>query len=96
MDGGHPSLARLMRAHGNFAEYVPFILLLMLIGELNHSPHVLLHSMGTLLILGRMCHVVSLLYVEPVKQKYRLRVIAMVMTFTTLVIGAVNCLGLAI
>ena len=37
-DGGEKTLLRHIRVHGNFGEYVPFILMLMLMGELLGAP----------------------------------------------------------
>ena len=39
-DGGKRKLARGIRAHGNFAEYVPLVLVLMSIAELSQAPRV--------------------------------------------------------
>jgi len=35
--GQHPDLEAAIRAHGNFAEYVPLSLLLIVFAEINHS-----------------------------------------------------------
>jgi len=45
-----------VRAHGNFAEYTPFAVLLMLLVELQGGPAVLLHIIGLLLLLGCAVH----------------------------------------
>jgi len=54
--GGHPSLERAMRAHGNFIEYVPLALILLLLCELNGAASTTLHGLGIALILGRLAH----------------------------------------
>jgi hypothetical protein len=54
--GGHPSLERAIRVHGNFIEYVPLILLLMLVCELSGVRLLWLHVMGVALVLGRVFH----------------------------------------
>lgn len=82
-DGNHPELANAIRAHGNFAEYVPFALLLM--GMLNFqglSP-VLIHVMGCVLVLGRVIHAYSI-----TKDILKLRPVGMGMTFTVIVTAA--------
>jgi uncharacterized membrane protein YecN with MAPEG domain len=55
-DGGHPLLARAIRGHANFAEYVPLALLLLLILELSRFSIYTIHALGVLLLLGRLMH----------------------------------------
>ena len=54
--GGHPALERAIRAHGNFIEYVPLILVLLLLLELSGLGAIWLHVMGIALTLGRILH----------------------------------------
>ena len=63
-DGGNAALARRVRTHGNFAEYVPFALLLMAIDEINGTSEWLLVLMGLALVAGRLSHAYSLLVTE--------------------------------
>ena len=53
-DGGEKALLRCLRVQANFAEYVPFCLLLMTLAELQGLPGWLLHSMGLALLTGRL------------------------------------------
>jgi uncharacterized protein len=55
-DGGNPVLLRRMRAHGNFAEYVPMILVLIALLELGHTAPWLLHTLGSTLLVARLLH----------------------------------------
>ena len=55
-DGGDPLVLRRMRGHANFAEYVPFILLLMGILELSHFSIYFLHGAGIVLVVARLLH----------------------------------------
>ncbi len=55
-DGGNPVLLRRIRAHGNFSEYVPFILILIGILELSHLPNIILHLLGITLLVARLLH----------------------------------------
>ena len=55
-DGGDPELNRRMRVHGNFAEYIPLSLLVMLLLELAGVATIVLHGLGVVLILGRLVH----------------------------------------
>jgi hypothetical protein len=55
-DGGNPAMLRRIRGHGNFAEYVPLILVMMGILELSHYSVYLLHAMGITLVIARLLH----------------------------------------
>lgn len=83
-DGGDKMLLTAIRAHGNFAEYIPFALILMILAELNQAPFWLLHGVGVILVFGRLCHATSMLIVEPKNGDYRLRIAGMMSTFTSL------------
>ncbi len=54
--GEDRALERRIRAHGNFAEYVPIALLFMALLEINAAPVWLLHVLGGLLVAGRLLH----------------------------------------
>jgi len=54
--GEDPDLERATRAHGNFIEYVPLALILLLMLELEISQMWLLHLLGAMLLLGRSMH----------------------------------------
>jgi uncharacterized membrane protein YecN with MAPEG domain len=66
-DGGDPVLLRRIRAHGNFSEYVPFILLMMGILELSHFSTYLLHVLGITLVVARLLHAYALSFTEKFK-----------------------------
>lgn len=59
-DGGDSDFQRLIRAHGNFAEYTPIALILLLVGEVNHLPAVVLHVAGIAILFGRLLHAFGL------------------------------------
>ncbi len=54
--GTEPAMARMVRVHGNFVEYVPLALLLLLLAELNGLPAPFLHVAGAVLLASRMLH----------------------------------------
>lgn len=58
--GSNPLMLRMVRIHGNAAEYIPIAVLLMLIFELNGGAHTTLHVCGCALILGRVLHAAGL------------------------------------
>jgi len=91
--GGNPTMHRAMRVHGNFAEYVPFSLLLLFLFELQGAHFLLIHLLGACLLLGRFAHAQG---VSREKEDYRYRVFGMLMTFATLVGSAVGVLVLYI
>ena len=55
-DGGDPMMQRRIRAHGNFAEYTPLILILIGFLELNGTAPWIVHALGASLLLGRLMH----------------------------------------
>jgi uncharacterized protein len=55
-DGGNPALLLKMRRHGNFIEWVPFVLVLMIMAEAQGAGPYWLHAAGVLLVLGRLVH----------------------------------------
>jgi uncharacterized protein len=54
--GGNPTLERVIRVQGNFVEYVPLTLLLMLLLELGGTASLRLHLMGATLTVARLLH----------------------------------------
>lgn len=55
-DGGNLELLLRIRRHGNFCEWVPMVLIAMLLAEGNGAPAMYLHASGALLVLGRLIH----------------------------------------
>ncbi len=55
-DGGNPTMLTAMRRHGNMAEFMPFALLMMALGEAGGLSAPWLHASGLLLVLGRVVH----------------------------------------
>lgn len=58
--GGERRLERMIRVQGNFVEYIPVALLLLLLNELNHASAFFLHAIGIALLAGRLLHAVGL------------------------------------
>lgn len=54
--GGQPAIERAMRAQANFAEYVPFALLLLALAEAGGAPAAIIHALGATLLAGRAAH----------------------------------------
>lgn len=92
-DGGNPVLLRRIRAHGNFSEYVPLILLMMAMLELSHFPGYLLHALGSILLVSRFLHGYSLSFSEQFKFG---RLWGTALTFTLLLVCGVLCIYQAV
>ena len=54
--GDVPGMEARIRAHGNFNEYVPIALILMLLIEMNRGPSRGLWAIGAVLVLARVLH----------------------------------------
>ena len=89
-DGGDQDLARRIRAQGNFTEYTPLALVLILLLELGGVPAWQLHLLGAALILGRIVHAWSL-----TANSTNGRLVGMTLTFFVLVAGALGNLQAA-
>ena len=76
--GGDPILARAVRAHANFSEYVPLALLLMAFVEINQGDLGALHTAGVALCLGRLSHGLGISREE---EDFRFRIGGMAATF---------------
>lgn len=85
-DGGHKDLARAMRVHANFAEYVPLTLLLIFMLESSGGASWLIHAFGGMLLIGRLLHAYG---VSHTKENLKFRQGGMILTFLTLIFCAV-------
>lgn len=79
-DGGNEELQLAIRAHANALEYIPIILLLLLTLELNGAPQILVHILGTILIIGRIIHAIGL-----TAKDLKKRVLGMQITIYTII-----------
>jgi hypothetical protein len=79
-DGHDKAMLRAMRVHANFAEYTPLALLLIYFVEVSAAAPLLVHVLGSCLLVGRGAHAYG---VSQPKEDYRFRVAGMAMTFTT-------------
>lgn len=88
--GDNKSMLRRIRAHANFAEYVPLALVLMALLELQNKSDWIIHLLGGLLIVGRTAHAIGLTVGSAPA-----RVLGMILTFAALITGAAANLGLS-
>ncbi len=92
-DGAHTDLQRRIRAHGNFAEYVPFILGLLLLAELHFVSSWLLHVIGASLVVGRCLHWYGL---TQHTKTFTWRVVGMAATLSALLIATLSLLYIVV
>jgi uncharacterized membrane protein YecN with MAPEG domain len=85
--GGDAALERAMRAQANFAEYVPFALVLLALAESGGTPGWVIHPLGAALLAGRIAHGIGIVR-QP--EDFRFRVGGMMATFTV-----IGCAALA-
>jgi uncharacterized protein len=85
---GDVRLERKIRAHANFAEYVPFALLLVTFIEMQNGPAWLVHLLCLALIAGRIIHAYG---VSQERENIRFRIVGMA---TTLMVISVTALAL--
>lgn len=88
-DAGNQQMLRAMRAHANFAEYVPISLLLFYLVEESGSCALLVHAFACALLVGRISHAVG---VSRVNEHFGFRVVGMALTLTPLIAAATRLL----
>ena len=88
---GEATLERAIRVHANFAEYVPFALLLLFLAEYSGLATVYLHVLGATLVLGRLSHAFG---VSQLKEPLQFRVFGMLLTFGVIILAAVAIFAL--
>jgi uncharacterized protein len=90
---GDVRLERKMRVHANFAEYVPFALLLATFIEMQGRPAWFIHLLCLALVIGRVVHAYG---VSQEHENIRLRIAGMATTFTVLAVAGLSLLARAI
>ena len=91
--GDSKALAIAVRIHGNFAEYVPFLLLMLLMMELVGANPILLHALGAGLFIGRILHALGLKQSAGTSVP---RFVGMLLTFVVLLFSVGYLIGFAI
>jgi uncharacterized membrane protein YecN with MAPEG domain len=94
-DAGDTGLHEKIRQHGNFVEWAPIVLILMIIAEGNKADAIWLHVSGALLLIGRLIHPFGLTAANPA---HPLRIIgntsSLLATLTVMVCVVVTSFGL--
>ncbi len=86
-DGDQPILARAMRVHSNYAEYVPLSLILVYFLETQVEASLWIHILCSALLVGRVTHAFG---VSQLEENYRYRVIGMALTFTVIICASLG------
>ena len=88
-DAGDPANTRVIRAHANFAEYVPIALLMMGFLEADRHSIYWLHALGIVLVVARILHGLALSFGWNARFG---RVAGAALTIVVLVILALQCI----
>ena len=91
-DGGKPEMNRRIRAHGNFTEYVPMILVLTALIEASGGGATQIHWLLGPLTLARVIHPFGMLARENSVQQYALRAPGAVITLIVLASASIMLL----
>lgn len=89
---GDRRLERRIRAHGNFAEYVPMALILLGALEVQGAPAWMVHATGAMLVAGRLMHGYALSFTD----HSPLRVPGVALTLAVIGLLALANLGLSV
>ncbi len=84
-DAGDKLLMRAIRVHANFSEYVPLVIILMALAELQNVSLYLIHLVGILLLIGRASHAFGMSRQPEITGT---RTVGMGLTFTALIIAS--------
>lgn len=90
---GDATLLRAVRVQANFAEYVPFALLLAAFVETAHGSPRFVHALCAALLLGRVVHALG---VSRSAERLAYRVVGMALTFVPIGLGAGSLLWIAL
>ena len=91
-DGGNAAVTARMRAHANFVEYTPFVLILIGLIELADGTTLWLWAAGALYILARLAHAIGM--DRPPRNPFRM--IGILVTMLTMVGLGIYAVALAL
>ena len=93
LGGGDERMNRIIRGHGNFAEYVPMSLLLLAFAEIGGTEALVIHLGGLALLCGRLLHGYALALTP---RNLPARRYGMILTLASIVVGISACLRLSL
>ena len=91
-DGGHDDLTRRIRSHGNFAEYVPYALLLIALLEASGASHVLIQVLCLVLLVSRLLHPIGMFAPPNSPRQFACRGGGILSTMLVMLVAAVTLL----
>ena len=91
-DGGQDTMGRRIRAHANFIEYVPMILILVALLEMMRTNGYLISTLLIILVIARLMHPFGMLAPVNSMQQYVFRGLPAVATMAVLIVAAVTLL----
>ncbi|MDX2274036.1 MAG: MAPEG family protein [Hyphomonadaceae bacterium] len=86
---GEGAVVRAIRAHANFTEYAPLVLLMLGVLALNRTAALPIHILGAAFLVGRVLHALGML--QP-KHPNAARVLGAFITVLVLLAGGILCL----
>ncbi len=84
--GGHLALERAIRAHGNFGEYVPLAIILLIAMEMHRHSIYVLHILCIILVVARLIHAFG---ISQTSETIALRSISITLTWLVMIISAI-------
>ena len=91
-DGGRDDLVRRIRSQGNFAEYVPYALLMIALLEASGASHILIQVLCIVLLVARLLHPVGMLAPKNSPRQFACRGGGIVSTFVVLLVASIALL----
>lgn len=88
-DGGNTDMAKRIRVHANFIEYVPLALLLFVLAEFEGTSEILIHGLCIALIVGRLAHIYGVMTKEGTSIG---RAGGMILTFLSMAVASIICI----
>lgn len=88
-DGGNMKLQRAIRAHGNFIEYAPLVVILIGLLEFQNAPDMLVMGLSGLFVVARLLHPIGM---KMEKAPNAPRIIGTMGTLAVLVVGGIYAL----
>lgn len=91
-DGGDEGLMKRIRSHANFAEYVPFALLLIALLEAGGGGRGLVHGLLIVLLIARILHPIGMFAGVNTPRQFACRGGGIVATFGVVIVAAIALL----
>lgn len=91
-DRGKVPLQRLIRAQANYAEYVPFAVLLIGLNEAGGASPGYVRALLVVLLIGRLMHIPGMFALEGSAQQFSLRAPGILITWAVMLVASVSLL----